>query len=113
MVVEADKKTKQQDKNNYPEWSDAIEPTGVQWEAIPFTTTQGYNLTLFHLLGANGQDFNDTRGPLMFQAGAFSETLDWLKRDDPSQLPVALNMATRGFDVWFSSGRGRTFSNTH
>lgn len=49
----------------------------------------------------------------MLQSGIFSNTLDWLQRDDSAQLPTALQLATRGYDVWLSSGRGRQFSDTH
>ena len=69
---------------------------------------------LFHIFADAAEVvLPNTKGPIMLQSGLFSDTLDWLERDDPAAFPTALQLAQRGYDVWMTSGRGRQFSDTH
>lgn len=44
-------------------------------------TGDGYNLLLFRLLAdENGEEFEQTKGPLLLTNGSFSDTTDWLTR---------------------------------
>ena len=106
--------TRPQDRNAYPAFASAMEAAGgFQWEPVPVTSNM-YDLMMFHLIGDNaGLDLPSTKGPILLSTGMYSDMLDWLERDDTFQMPVAFQLAQRGYDVWLASGRGRQFSNTH
>lgn len=62
---------------------------------------------------AAGIPFVSTKGPLLLMHGAFSDSVDWIKCQDVTLPPVAVQLAEEGYDVWIASGRGRQFSRTH
>ena len=108
-------RTSLQDKLDYADFDAAMTAAGgFQWEAVPVLSNDGYNLVMFHLFADAAEvQLPNTKGPLMLQAGIFSDTMDWLERDDPAALPTALQLGVRGYDVWMTSSRGRQFSDTH
>lgn len=84
--------TSDQDKIDYADFEAAMQAAGsFQWEAVPVTSSDGYNLMLFHITADSAEvAIPLTKGPIMLQAGLFSNTLDWLQRSDAGSLPTAL-----------------------
>ena len=79
-------------------------------------TGNGYNLLLFRLIAdTSGQEFAQTKGPLLLTNGAFSDTTDWLTRLDSESMDpaVAVQLALLDYDVFISAGRSRQFTRTH
>ncbi len=55
----------------------------LQWKSYPVTTGSGYNLTLFNLTANElGEAFEALNGPLLLTHGVFSDSVDWLTRND-------------------------------
>lgn len=79
-------------------------------------TGDGYNLVLFRLIAdTNGEEFEQTKGPLLLTHGAFSDTTDWLTRlnGESSDPAVAVQLALKDYDVFIAAGRSRQFTRSH
>ena len=88
---------------------------GVEWESFIVKSDDGWYLTLFHLMGVNGERpsqkaENIDKPPVMCFHGAGDSALGWAGVDlfGPS-IPVAL--VINGYDVWMSNDRGTIYSN--
>ena len=44
----------QEEKDKYPGWAAVMSNFGYTWEAVPAKTSDGWNLTLFHITGKEG-----------------------------------------------------------
>jgi len=84
--------TNQTDKLAYPEFESAmLLAGGYNWMAYPVLSGSGYELVLFRIIGDEiGSNLVDTRGPVLLQAGMFSDTLDWLDGYDSELMAVPL-----------------------
>ena len=65
-------------KAKYPEWEDWMDYLGFSWEVHEAVTSDGWTLAMFRITGIEiTQEY-----PVLFHAGAFSDTLDWIQAVD-------------------------------
>lgn len=103
------------DINAFPEFDLAMQSGGgFQWKSYGVQTIDGYNVTLFNLIGdQSGVKLESPAGPVLLMHGMFSGTLDWLSTPQIELPSTAVQLAQEGYDVWIASARGRPFSRTH
>ena len=76
------------DNSEYPDFSDAMKTHGGgnDWQSHVMTTAKGYNLVMFRIFGSSA--ISDTKGPLLFTHGMYSELLDWISHGSDPDLPA-------------------------
>jgi len=107
--------TTSQDRLKYPSFASTMDTCGGHmWQAFPVTTKAGYNLTLFHIHSDAAQvAYTGEKGPTLLLEGLYSDAQDWISCKDLSQDSIAVQLATKGHDVWIGQTRGREYSSTH
>ena len=108
-------RTSPTDIAKFPDFEQEMQANGGHtWSSVPVTTATGYNLTLFRITGNSlGADYVDTKGPVLLLEGMFSNCLDWIRTNDPTETSMGVQLAERGHDVWIASTRGRMGASTH
>ena len=73
-------------------------------------TEDGWKLPLFHITGKTvdgvWQQFTSTNPPLHMQHGFTMSAGKWMSMQDVDGLPLMLELADQGYDVWMGSNRG-------
>ena len=82
---------------------------GYTWEAVNVTTEDGFILTTFHITGNSDGLFTPTRPPVLIQHGDHGDGAEWFDSYDEG-LPMHLQLAEAGYDVWIGSNRGTDYS---
>ena len=76
-----------------PDFCAAMKTGGSNYDWVTYqtTTSSGYNLPLFRITGnALGTRLVDSRGPILLTPGMYSDTVDWLSRNDPMRLSTPI-----------------------
>ena len=78
------------------------------------TTTDGYQLTMKHIIGdANGDPFDAPLGPILLVHGQFTDSAAWFNRSDDDEVALPIALANLGYDVFIANLRGTEWSKTH
>ena len=94
----------------YPRFADAIGYyDGYTWEAVKVTTEDGFILTTFHVTGNSSGPFTPSQPPVLIQHGDYGDGAEWMDGYDDN-LPMFLQLAEAGYDVWIGSNRGTDYS---
>jgi hypothetical protein len=97
----------------YKEFYQSAAIHGYDWDAHNTTTSDGFILTLFHITGKGGEPMTErTQPPVIIQHAMGSDASYMLYTKKPGDLPIALQLYEKGFDVWFTNARGNTYSKT-
>lgn len=87
---------------------------GYGLEALQSESDTGYQFTTAHITtDKDGNDLDDSNGPVLLVHGLFRDGTSWFFPTDDTRptLPVAL--ADAGYDVYIANLRGTTYSRTH
>lgn len=84
---------------------------GYSWEPVKVTTEDGFILTTFHVTGNSEGLFTPTMPPVLIQHGDSSDGAGWLGGYDG--LPMHLQLAEAGYDVWIGNNRGTEYCQEH
>ena len=82
------------------------------WEPLKVTTEDGHILTTFHVTGNQSGLFEPTMPPVIIQHGDYSDGTLWLSAY-PEGLPMHLQLAEAGYDVYIGNNRGTQYSQGH
>ena len=95
----------------YQRFADAIGyyDANYTWEAVKVTTEDGFILTTFHVTGKASGPFTPTLPPVLIQHGDYGDGAEWMAGYDDN-LPMFLQLAEAGYDVWIGSNRGTDYS---
>lgn len=86
---------------------------GYTWEAEKVHTDDGFILTTFHVTGSvEGGPFTPTQGPVLIQHGDSSDGSNWLAGYQYG-VPMHLQLADAGYDVYIGSNRGTKYCQEH
>ena len=82
------------------------------WEPVKVTTEDGYILTTFHVTGNSDGPFTPTMPPVLIMHGDSSDGANWLNGYSYG-LPMHLQLAEAGYDVWIGNNRGTEYCQKH
>ena len=86
---------------------------GYTWEAIKVLTDDGFILTTFHITGKTDTGpFTPTMPPVLIQHGDSSDGSNWVAGYNYG-VPMHLQLADRGYDVYIGSNRGTKYCQEH
>ena len=100
------------EKQEYSRFADIMSSYGFTWEAVKVTTEDGFILTTFHVTGNRDGPFNATMPPVLIVHGDNSDGAGWLG-GYAQGLPMHLQLAEAGYDVWIANSRGTEYSSAH
>jgi len=96
---------------------------GYTWESFEVTTEDSYILTTFHITGKVDKPYTPTKESILVQHGFLQDAASWIHSYatepplvDPSYepgLPMALQLADLGYDIWLGNNRGTEYSQGH
>lgn len=98
--------------DDYSRFADLMSKYGFDWEPIKVTTDDGFILTTFHLLGNSKGAFKPTMPPVVLMHGAGGDGATWID-DYKEGLPMHLQLAEAGYDVFIANNRGTEWSQGH
>ena len=99
--------------SDYPAWDALATELGFEWESYVVTTSDGWELTLFRIVG---EEVDSGKNPILFMHGGGMDAEYWVRaqRDfDDSRDPIMVQLAKKGYDVWLGSNRGTKYSNVN
>ena len=86
---------------------------GYTWEAEKVHTEDGFILTTFHVTGrVDSGPFTPTMPPVLIQHGDSSDGANWLAGYTYG-VPMHLQLADAGYDVYIGSNRGTKYCQEH
>ena len=99
-------------KNDYSRFGDLMDKYGFDWEPVKVTTDDGFILTTFHLTGNKDGPFKPTMPPVVIMHGAAGDGATWID-DYKHGVPMHLQLAEAGYDVFIANNRGTEWSQEH
>ena len=85
---------------------------GYTWEPLSLSTEDAYILTLFHITGNAEGAFTPTQPPVLIVNGLYDDGASWVG-GYATGVPMHLQLAEAGYDVWISNNRGTEYSLGH
>ena len=98
--------------NDYSRFGDLMDKYGFDWEPVKVTTDDGFILTTFHLTGNKDGPFKPTMPPVVIMHGAAGDGATWID-DYKHGVPMHLQLAEAGYDVFIANNRGTEWSQEH
>jgi len=99
-------------KKEYKRFADLMKKYGFDWEPVKVTTDDGYILTTFHVTGNKDGPFTPTLPPVFIMHGAAGDGATWID-DYKTGLPMHLQLAEAGYDIWIGNNRGTEWAQEH
>ena len=113
-------KASKNDKRDYPEIEQAFVEKGLNyyWKSYDTTTADGYDLTLFRVLGnARRRNIPNqwSKGVVLLLHGFSKDAYAWTdySRGDTDLPFLPTRLFEEGYDVWLGSVRGTRYSIGH
>ena len=101
----------QEEVEAYPEYATNFAKWGMTWESMKVQTDDGYTLTMFHITGTvDGGNIAITKPAVIFQHGMGGNALGWTTSLNPDKVPMAIQIAKMGFDVYMPNNSGVQYS---
>ena len=87
---------------------------GYDWDVHTTNTEDGWELTLFHVTGQNGQPLPERTQPPVIMQHAMGSTADLMALSpapgSEEGKAVSMQLVDRGFDLWFTNNRATVYS---
>ena len=104
-----------EEKAKFPDWSAMADHWKMEWESFEVNVS-GYHLNLFHMTGFTDTGPIEITKPPVLMVHAMSQSAElWIMPDAQiiPNLPMTLQLAANGYDVWFANLRGSKYGNVH
>ena len=98
--------------DDYSRFGALMDKFGFDWEPVKVGTDDGFILTTFHITGNKDGKFTPTMPPVLIMHGAAGDGATWID-DYKTGLPMHLQLAEAGYDVWIANNRGTEWSQEH
>ena len=88
-----------------------------KWEPLTVTTSDNYELTLYHVWNESKRDELGAQGPILFQHGGGQDGVGYLEMGGMSDWnpgkAAPIQFADLGYDIYFGNNRGTKDSLGH
>ena len=104
-----------EERAKYPDWAEKADHWKMEWESFELEVA-GYTLTLFHTTGFSDLGPIEISKPPLLMVHAMSQNAEeWI---DPAamlipNLPLSMQLAADGYDVWFANLRASKYGAVH
>ena len=102
------------DHEKFPSFSEAIDQFEYDWEPYTSTTEDGYQLTMFRLMGPIGHYpvHRTAAQSVLIMPGLGMSADSWFPSPEHGE-PMPIQLYESGYDVWIGNNRGTVHSQEH